>query len=816
MFSHLRTSVRRLKQTPAFTLLVLATLGLGIGVNTAVFSIANGVLWRPLDFKDPATLVSVQFRAPQIIAGSLPMSAADVKDLAGWTKTLENVAGFESRMMEISGVGEPRRVGALRASAALFDLLGRAPLRGRAYSEDETARGEAVVLLSEPLAIGLFGSAEAAVGRDIALDRRSHRVIGVMPASFRFPLRGMAFTDEAALWVPLRYTADELAARGDNFNISVVARLRDGVSLAQADSDTRAVFRRIREQYPAAIQKLSEIFPDIQPLDAHVSRRYRESLLLLLGAVGLLLLIACANTANLLLARASRREGEMAVRSAMGASSSQLVRELIAEHLLIGVLGGSAGFVLAWLSLDWLKAIAAQALPRAEETTLDTQVLLFTTALSLLAGLAFGLVPAWWVRRRDLARSLAESGRTDAGSRARHRLRNGLVVAEVALSVILVAGAGLLLRSLSQLSSVNPGFLQENNLVLSVSLPEARYPDAASQRRLFLALRSALGELPGARAVGLSTNPPFHGNWTKAFSIEGKTRPGDPPLITSHSVVDANFFETMGIQLTRGRWFNSSDRATTTPVIVVSQRLAREVFGDRDPIGLRIKNGVPEDSQPWMTIVGVAADVRDASLEKSAQPQTYDCWEQISEQGGAWAARGMHFVIRHTGDSAAFADRVRAAVRQADPALAAEIGSVRTRVRETLRGREFQLGLFGGFAMLALLLAAVGVAGVVFLNVTQRTREIGLRMALGAGQGAILSHVLGGGLRLIAIGVLLGMAGALSLVRVLSTFLYNVAPWDPAALGGSAAALLAAGVLAAWFPALRASRVDPMDALRHD
>ncbi len=818
MLRDLRHAVRLLGRAPGFTALCVATLGLGIGANTALFSVADAVLWRPLPFADPAALDMVFVRAPAVAEGAFDFSAGDVLDLQQHSRAFQAVAAVQTINTDVSGAGQPFRASAARVSAGLFDLLGRSPAAGRAFTPQEDRLGHKVLILGDVLARRLFGGANAAVGKVISLDRQPYQVIGVMPPSFRFPLRGMSSTAAPAeLWVPISFTRDELAARGDNFNHAVITRRAPGVSSAQALEDTRRVLAISRASYPAMYPKEAQLVPEIVPLARRVRGPVEASVLLLLAAVGLVLLIACANVANLTLTRALARRGELGVRGALGATRGRLGRQLCTENLVLGLLGGAVGLVVAFLATDLIVGLAGDSLPRAQEVGVNLRALLFSLAVSLGAGLLFGLAPLLWLGRVDLARLVRESGRAGGSGGTPGRLRSMLVVAQVALAVVLLTGASLLSRTLLRLQQVDPGFRPEQVLAVSLSLPAARYPAFPQVRVFHQALTAELGALPGVEALGIATNVPFGDGWFKLMSAEGVTRPGQRPFLVRHSIVAGDYFQALGIPLLRGRLFAAEDRAQEgARAILINRTFARAAFGDGDPIGRRIKNGPAESPAPWRTIVGVVGDARTTRPDQTVEPQTFESW-QGSPEAEAGGFTAVTYVLRATGDPEALTPSIRAATARLDPEQAiGRIVRLPLLVSETLARERFRVWLLLGFAATALLLSAIGVAGVVGIGVSQRQHEIGVRLALGAGPGAIVRAVVLGGLRLVGFGVAIGLAAGLALSRLVAGFLYGVASTDPASHVGAALLLVGAGALAAYLPARRAAAVDPLVALRQE
>ncbi len=814
MLNDIRHALRLLGRSPGFTALCLATLALGIGANTALYSVAAAVLWRPLPFERPDELEMVYVKAPAFVSGSFSFSAADVLDFQGHTRSHSAVAAFRSASFDLSGAGEPMRVDGARVTSSLFPLLERGPVVGRTFTVEEDRGAHRVTVLSARLAVRLYGETAAALGRTFSLDRLPYTVIGVMPAEFRFPLRGIPGAQDADLWVPMSFTRGELEDRGDNYDNLVVVRRKPGITLEAERADAERVLAISRAQYPATVPPEIVLVPEIVPLAGQVSGATRGSVLLLLAAVGFVLLIACANVANLLLTRALARQGELAVRTALGAGRGRIVRQLLTESLVLSLLGGGLGLALAFFGTDLVVKIAGDALPRSEEVRVDSGAILFSLAASVAAGVIFGLVPALSLGRADLAPALKESGR--GATSARGRVRGLLVVTEVALAVVLLTGAGLLVRTLANLHGADPGFRGEGAVVASLSLAPSRYQAWSDVRGFHERLAAGLASQPEVQRVGIATNPPFRGMWTKPFSAEGITKPGDRPVFVRHSIVAGDYFEAIGIPLERGRLFGLEDRKETTRAILVNRAFARQVFGDLDPIGRRIKNGVAEGDAPWSTIVGVVGDAKLDRTDEETLPQTFEWWLQ-SPEAELGAFRQVTYVLRAAGSTASLVSAVRTQVGLVDPEQA--VRSLRPMpelITDSLARERFRTSLLLAFALTALLLSAIGIAGVTGVAVTQRHHEIGLRIALGADRGRILRDVVGGGLRLVSLGVVLGLVGGAALSRLVSGFLYGVAATDALTYAAAAGLLVLTGLVATWIPARRAAAIDPMVALRQE
>ncbi|HEX2188842.1 MAG TPA: ABC transporter permease [Longimicrobiaceae bacterium] len=797
--SDLRHAFRSLRRSPGFTLVAVLTLALGIGANASIFSVVNAVLLRPLPYPEPERLVRLLTeeggeRGPNV-------TPPDFLDVESRSRVFSAVAAYGHGTAALSGDGEPLRLATARTSAGFFRTLGVAPALGRGFLPGDNLPGsEPVVVLGHGLWTQRFGGDPAVVGRRVVLDGRPTTVVGVMPAGFDYPAGREA-------WTPLEYS-EGFAGEESRFNYSVeaVARVRPGVAPERVRADLDAVMAAIHEAEP---RKATVSLVPV-PLREHLLGDARTPLLVLSGAVGLVLLIACANVANLFLARASSRRGEFAVRTALGAGRGRLVRQLLAEGAVLGTLGGAAGLLLAGWGTEALVALQPQGLPRLDEVAVDGATLAFVAGAALLTVLLVGLAPAMRATRPDLAQTLRDAAGA-RGERGGNRLRSGMVVAQLALSVVLLAGAGLLAKSFARLMAVDPGFRTEGALAFEVVLPSSAYESDAQVDAFYGQLTEGLRGLPGVRSVGAAVSLPLTGfGMGSAFSVEGRApaRPGDGQEIQVRAATP-DFFRTLGIPLVRGRLFSAEDRAGAPPVVLLNRAAARRFFPAEDPLGKRITlTWTRKDEPVGGTVAGVVADVREFGLDQDTRPTLYVAHAQVP-------LRRMEVVLRTGADPLALAPAVRREVAALDPAL--PVAGVRTLdalVEESVSARRFYLLLLGVFAAAALALAAVGVFGVMSYSVARRTREIGLRMALGAHAGRMQRMVLREALVLAALGIALGLAGALAATRLLRALLFQVGATDPATFLAVAAVLAAAALLASWLPARRATRVDPMVALR--
>jgi predicted permease len=819
LIQDLRFGVRMFRKSPGFTVVAVLTLALGIGANTAIFSVVNAVLLSPLPYANADRLMMVKELLPNITAEPFNVSGPDIAEIQKLNHVFEWVGGFSVWTYEFSGRGEPARVTADRISSDLFELLGVRPVVGRAFEPQEEQFGHQVVILSYGFWQRQFGGQLNILGQTLNLDRKPYTIIGVMPQSFVFPLPGMMQGVSADLWVPLGLSKEELADFGDNFSYTVVGRLRPGVQQGQVNADLQFVAQGVSETYKQWSRDANSPLGDFRlgmvsvRLRDEVTGPLKPMLLMLLGAVGFVLLIACVNVANLLMMRSVGRQKEMAVRLAIGAGKFRLLRQFLVEGMLLAFTGGGLGLALA----VWLKNILAAHMPanipqfRAIE--IDWTVLLFSFLLVTLSGLVFSALPTLWASRTDFNPLLQESGRGNSQGPDHQRLRAAFVIVEVALSVMLLIGAGLMVRSFQRVLNTNPGFRPEHVLTASVDLPPTEsYSQNDKVASFYKQLMEKLRQTPGIAAAGCSTDLPLLGGWTHAFTVEGYQPPPGPVLsLDNHSVIYGDYLQTMGIPLLRGRNFTERDGPKSTHVLIVSESLAKKYWPGQDPLGKRLKWGPPESTDPWLTVVGVVGDVKQGPLETAADAHTYEPYAQLG------APLSLRIAVRGQGDPAGLAADVRTAVWSLDRQLA--LGDVRTMdqvIRRSTASRRFSLVLLGSFAALALVLAAIGIYAVLAYSVARQTHEIGVRMALGARSGDVVRLVLGQGLRVTAIGIVFGVAGALGLTRFLQSLLYEVRPTDPPTFVGVLLLLVSVSVAASYLPASRAMRVDPMVALRYE
>jgi putative ABC transport system permease protein len=802
MMGDLRYALRMLAKSPAFTLAVVVTLGLAIGANSAIFSVVHAVLLRPLPYPNSDRLVRVYGTQPELPTG--PTSPANFLEWKGENEAFERIATYVGQGFNLTGTDKPERVIGVRVSADLFPLLRVQPALGRAFTADEDRDGaERVVILSDQFWRSRFGGDARAVGQTITLNEQRYTIVGVMPAGFTFP------SPYAQAWTPVAFSPAEQATRDTNF-IDVVARLKPGVSIEQAQANMRAIAQRQAERYP---QTNFGIGVKVMSLQEDTVGDVRPMLVVLLAAVGFVLLIACANVANLLLARAAARQREMAIRGALGASRSRVVRLLLTESVLLAILGGAVGLLLAIWSLDLLVSLKPANIPRLAEIGVNRTMFLFTLAISVFTGILFGAMPAFPVAGADLNEGLKESGRGSDSPR-RHRVRALLVVSEVALSLVLLIGAGLMIRSFSKMLAVDPGFKADHVQTALVSLPVPKYPKWEEQAAFYDRLLERLGNVPGVTAAGVITDLPLLGGGSTGFDVDGRPEalPGQRPM-TEYRIASPDYFAAMGMKLLQGRAFGRFDTDGAPGVVIINETLAKNYFAGGEPIGQRLAlSGNPKDLRE---IVGVVGDVRNYGVDADVKPEVYVPFTQSAPEYLASVLSALTVVVRSTTDPAVVTNLIREQVQALDKDQAvSRIKTMDGYLAESMAQRRFNMLLLGAFAGIALVLAAVGIYGVIAYTVAQRTHEMGIRIALGARGADILGLVFANAMVTTITGIVIGLVAAFALTRLLRSLLYEVTATDPFVFAAISTLLLTVAAIATYIPARRAMKVNPITALR--
>ena len=810
-FFDFRYGVRQLRKNPGFTAVAVLTLALGIGATTAIFSVVDAVILRPLPYRSPDRLVLVKERIPKVTPDPIPVCAPDVLHFQHENHSFISLAAFRGDQFDLAGGTEPRRVHVNRTNANLFSLLGAQPILGRVFTPEEDQPGHTVAILSYGLWQHEFAGAPGIVGRSVSLNRQIYTVIGVLPATFIFPLPGMDQGDAADLFIPIAFTPEELADEGDNFNYSLVGRLTPGVALAPANADLQLIAHRIQETYPPEYRSDVILGAVALPLRDTVIGKSRTLLLLLFGAVAFVFLICCINVANLLLTRSTDRQKEMAVRLSLGASRGRLLRQLAAESMLLTFIGAALGLAFASWSINALLGLMPPDIPLIHGVGLNPAVLGFTLGLAVIVGLLFGIVPAFASSRTNVADSLKEGGRGTTQSPQLHRLRGALVVVEVTLAMVLLVGAGLLLRSFQRILETQPGFHPEQVLTASLSLRKPHYKEDSDIQNFYERLLQRLQNLPGVPIAGASSDLPLQAGWNHLFTPEGyQPPPGASTNLCNHSVILGPYLQAIGAPLLRGRYFTDEDNSFSTHVLIVSDSLARRYWPNQDPIGKRLKWGPEASKDPWLTVVGVVGDVKQSSLDVETSPHTYESFWQNTTPS-------LNVALRTSNDPASMASALRSSVWSIDPQLAvAQIQSMDQVISKSTTPRRFSLFLLAGFASLALILSAIGIYGVIAYSVVRRVHEMGIRIALGAQRRDVMRLVISQGMLLLVLGMVIGTLGALAMTRALGSFLYGVRPTDPVTFVAVVVILAGVAFLACYIPARRATRVDPMIALRYE
>jgi putative ABC transport system permease protein len=815
LWQDLRYGARMLLKKPGFTLIAVITLALGIGANTAIFSVVNAVLLRPLPYPEPEKLVRLLAMDMSRGARSISASMPDYREWEKRNQSFAQLAAYSTTNYNISGEEEPERALGARVDTDFFALLGVNPAQGRGFVSEEGVYGKhRVVVLSDGLWRRRFGDGTQLNGQTMRLNGESFAVVGVAPRGFRFP------SNSVELWTPLALADNEPLNTRGNYWLNVIGRLKPGVTPAQAQSDLVNIHRQLEQE------KITSGFSGrVETLAEATVGDVRRTLWVLLGAVGCVLLIACVNVANLMLARASARASEIAVRATLGASRGRLVRQLLTESLLIGLLGAAAGLLLAWWGVDALLRLEPD-LPRFDTVNVDGRALAFTLGLALVASLLFGLVPALRSANADLSAAMKSGSRS--GTR-NHRLLGGLVVAEIAIALVLLAGAGLMINSLLRLQRVELGYETKNILTMQLALPAAKYPDSQREQAVgfYRQLVERVKALPGVQNAGVTTALPLTGGgWGKLFTREDRPAPkalNEIP-VTQYRHVSADYFDTLGMRIVNGRALDERDAPNGLPVAVVNETAANSFWPGENPVGKVFKLGPPEEMVPagilppgyrfirW-TVVGVLKDVKHQGLSQPSNPEIYTLPQQSLANDGA--TRTMYLAVRTSNDPATGAAAIRRQTQELDKEQPiADIATMEERRAESLLRARFNTLLLAIFAAVALALAVVGIYGVMSYSVEERTREIGIRVALGAQRRDVLGLVVKRGMALVLGGALIGLGGALALTRLMTGLLYEVSATDPFTFTAVAGVLAAAAALACYLPARRATKVDPMISLR--
>jgi predicted permease len=796
---------RTLAKSPGFTAAVLFSLALGIGANVAIYSVVNGLLFHPAGIDHPETLVTPRVDYKKLGLNRIGMSAPDFADVRNSRQIFSKAAMEVTNSFTYTGGDSPQRLDGALVSWQWFDVFGRRPLLGRGFHREEDQPGanyEAV--LSFGTWQRLFGGNRAILGRTIELNNMAYRVIGVMPSDFRFPF-------EASLWVPLGLPPQAYGPRSRfNENYFVLARLAPDVSHQRAAIAMQALSHRVLDQVPFA--RASQWGMVIEPLTEYSAGDLKTPALILLGAVGLVLLIACCNIAGLMLVRGTARARELAVRSALGASRSDLIKQALAETSLLALAGTALGLAAAYWILDALLSLARIQLSSGMLIRIDGHVLAFTACAGAFSAILFGLVPAWHISRLGQHYDqLKEGSRSDTEGHHRVRLRSALVAGQIALALVLLVGAGLLLKTLAHLRDVNAGFDPHNVMTASVALPATQYADPDKQTAFLHAVLDNLSQTPGVVSAGAANNVPFSGgDSTAAFNIQGRiVSPGDPGFHGSDRYTSPDYFKTLHIPLLAGRYFNDGDRKNGQPVAIVDIDLTRKYWPNQNPIGQRIRMNIP--GEPWATVVGIVGHVKQSSLAADSGRGAY--YFSIYQQ----PVNGIFLLVRGSMSGAQLAHAIRNAVHSADPSQAVfDVKTMQERITLALGPQQFATRLLIAFAAAALFLAAIGLYGVISYGVTRRTREIGIRAALGAPRSSILVMVVGQAMRLVFIGAVAGLIAAAFLARFASSQLFQVSPLDPMTFVSTILVLAFTALLAVCIPAWRATRVDPLTALRNE
>jgi predicted permease len=818
MFQDLRHALRLLRQTPTFTLVAVVTLALGVGANTAIFSIVNAVLLRPLMFPEPDRLVKILFATPGTGLHGVLYSVPELEDLRNRAGVFEYVAGIERGSVNLTGGSQPERLEMFVSSPNYFSMLGATPQIGRLFGSDEETPGYAPgVVISDSLWRRDFAANANVLGETIHLDNDPHTIVGVLPRDFHNPGRAAEHDIEVFLASGFRAESDPKPTRSARSFPGVLGRLKRGMTLHQAQARLTAMAIEIRHDYPADYPPEGQWTIEIQPLQESIVGQIRPTLLVLQGAVVLIVFIVALNLANLLLARASGRHLEMAMRSALGASRRRIVRQMLTESMLLAVIGGMAGMAVAVAMLRFMPSVLPSSIPRFAEVTLDWTALTFGLAISALVGVLFGLMPAIHAARADLSIATREGARGSGRGVRTARSRDALIVSELAIAVVLMIGAALLLKTFRELLRENPGFNPTHVVSAKVNLPfpgdpkNDPYQTLAKQVALYRELGRRMNAIPGVERVGFASDLPTSRGFTFSLSLEDRPSSSGDDLHARELIVNPEYFRVMQAPLGRGRFFTEGDQQGKTRVAIVDESTARRYWPDRDGLGRRLRMG----QGAWMTIVGVVKDIKQDGLDTTGLPHVYVPMYQDFDVADGYVFRDAVILLRTSLPASALDPLIRNQVHSVDPRLPVyDVASMNDVLDRSLGARRFAAQLVGGFAVLSLLLTSIGIYGVLAYMVGQRSHELGIRMALGATRRQILALILGRGAVLAGVGVFAGVVLSASAASMIASVLYGVRPHDPAVFLAVPVLLLAVAVLASYLPARRATRIDPIRALR--
>jgi predicted permease len=822
----LRFVLRQLAKSPGFTITAVLMLAFGIGATTAIFSVVEAVMLRPLPFPDSKQLMVLSDQLAGVNVGGNGGVGVTVPDIRAYTRETHGfsaLGGYQGAGYELSGTGEPAQVNASRLTAGIFSALGVNPLMGRVFTADEDEHSQQVVVLSYAAWVSRFHRDAQILGTKILLDRKPYVVIGVMPRNFEFPLNPGQL-NRSELWVPMSFRVDELTpTAGANWSYQMVGRLKPGVSAQQAESDAETVAQETMRNYPPMMANL-HISAVVRPLQLNTTEQAGPLLRTLFLAVAVVLLIACVNLAGLMLVRAIRQQREVALRLALGASTSVLLRQAILESLVLSVSGGVLGLALAAVALRVGKSMLPESLPRISEIGLNWNVVGFALVVGVVTGLVCGLAPAFAAMRTNMNANLKEGGRAGSEGGGHARLRSTLVVAEIAIALVLLAASFLLLRSFDKMRSVDLGYKPDHVTTASYSLPQKQYEKQSQIDEFNRELLRRLNALPGVTATGFTSLLPSEGNNNnQTFVVEGYTPPkGAAMNLATVTQTIGNFFPAMGIPLLRGRFFTDADRHGAQLVLIVNHVLAQHFWPGQDPIGKHLRLGTQEMQTPWMTVVGEVADVKLASPDQPANMQYYTPVDQIEDDIGSLGnpatdtnGNGGFIVLRSSLPPEQMENSLRSVVRSIDPLLPlTQVQTMEQAVSVSEAPRRFNTVLIGSFAFAAVLLAVLGIYSVISFSVASRVQEMAIRMALGSQRGSIVRLVLSSGAKLAVIGCVIGLAGAVAASKLLQSLLFGISPFDPLALSVAAVGVLLLALAASALPALRAASIDPMRALR--